>query len=229
MARCLELAQKGWGNTHPNPMVGAVIVEDGRIVAEGWHEQAGRDHAEVAALKSLGRLPKPGGSLICTLEPCSTTGRTGPCTEAIVQAGLRHVVIGSVDPNPEHSGTGIEWLKEHGVSVETGVLADDCDDLIACIDAYGVQGGDQRRGAAGRGQAAFGTEQLGVAGLEFGDIAAATAAVPVPAAQDFENPGLPGLAPLGPFGPAALVDGRAAEHSRFVGIGRPGRRRAADS
>ena len=129
MARCLELAQKGWGNTHPNPMVGAVIVEDGRIVAEGWHEQAGRDHAEVAALKSLGRLPKPGGSLICTLEPCSTTGRTGPCTEAIVQAGLRHVVIGSVDPNPEHSGTGIEWLKEHGVSVETGVLADDCDDL----------------------------------------------------------------------------------------------------
>jgi len=129
MARCLELARKGWGDTHPNPMVGAVIVEEGRVVAEGWHEQAGRDHAEVAALKKLGRLPKPGATLVCTMEPCSTTGRTGPCTEAIVQAGLRQVVVGSVDPNPRHSGVGIEWLKDHGVCVETGVMAESCDDL----------------------------------------------------------------------------------------------------
>jgi diaminohydroxyphosphoribosylaminopyrimidine deaminase/5-amino-6-(5-phosphoribosylamino)uracil reductase len=129
MERSLELAQKGWGNTHPNPMVGAVIVEDSRIVGEGWHERVGMDHAEVAALKNLGRLPKPGASMISTLEPCSTTGRTGPCVEAIVQAGLRHLVIGSVDPNPEHSGSGIELLKKHGVSVETRVLGDLCDDL----------------------------------------------------------------------------------------------------
>lgn len=129
MARCLELARKGWGRTHPNPMVGAVIVENGEIVAEGWHEEAGRDHAEVSALKNLGRLPKPGAILFCTLEPCSTTGRTGPCTEAIVQAGLRHVVVGTVDPNPDHAGTGLDWLKERGVAVETRILIDECEDL----------------------------------------------------------------------------------------------------
>lgn len=129
MSRCLELARKGWGRTHPNPMVGAVIVENGEIVAEGWHEEAGRDHAEVAALKNLGRLPKPGAVLFCTLEPCSTSGRTGPCTEAIVQAGLRHVVVGTVDPNPDHAGAGLEWLKEHGVTVETRILVDQCEDL----------------------------------------------------------------------------------------------------
>lgn len=129
MARCLELARQGWGRTHPNPMVGAAIVENDEIVAEGWHEEAGRDHAEVAALKNLGRLPKPGAILFCSLEPCSTSGRTGPCTEAIVQAGLRHVVIGSVDPNPEHAGAGLEWLKERGVTVETRILVDECDDL----------------------------------------------------------------------------------------------------
>lgn len=129
MARCLDLARRGWGRTHPNPMVGAVIVENGEIVAEGWHEEAGRDHAEVAALKNLGRLPKPGAVLFCTLEPCSTSGRTGPCTEAIVQAGLRHVVVGAVDPNPDHAGAGLDWLKEHGVTVETRILIDECEDL----------------------------------------------------------------------------------------------------
>ncbi|MEZ5278564.1 MAG: bifunctional diaminohydroxyphosphoribosylaminopyrimidine deaminase/5-amino-6-(5-phosphoribosylamino)uracil reductase RibD [Opitutaceae bacterium] len=140
MARCLELARKGWGLTHPNPMVGAAIVENGEIVAEGWHEQAGGHHAEVAALKALGRLPNPGAILFCTLEPCSTTGRTGPCTEAIVEAGIRHVVVGATDPNPAHAGAGLEWLKTHGVTVETRVLIDECEDLNLIFNHWITKG-----------------------------------------------------------------------------------------
>jgi diaminohydroxyphosphoribosylaminopyrimidine deaminase / 5-amino-6-(5-phosphoribosylamino)uracil reductase len=129
MRRCLELANLGWGKTHPNPMVGALIVEDGRVVSEGFHAQAGGDHAEVAALKNLGRTPSPGAILFITLEPCSTVGRTGACTEAILSAGLKRVVIGGRDPNPAHAGRGILYLREAGVEVQEGVLAEECDDL----------------------------------------------------------------------------------------------------
>jgi len=129
MRRCLELARRAWGDTHPNPMVGAAIVEDGVIVAEGWHARAGEAHAEVAAIRALGRAPKPEARLFVTLEPCCTHGRTGPCTEAIIAAGIRYVVVGTTDPNPEHAGRGLDALKAAGVTVETRVLMDECDDL----------------------------------------------------------------------------------------------------
>jgi diaminohydroxyphosphoribosylaminopyrimidine deaminase / 5-amino-6-(5-phosphoribosylamino)uracil reductase len=129
MARALELARRGWGLTHPNPMVGAVIAEDGRIAAEGFHAQDGGPHAEKAALAALGRPPLPGATLYTTLEPCSTAGRTGACTEAILASGLKRVVAGVTDPNPAHAGRGFAVLREAGVEVATGVLEADCADL----------------------------------------------------------------------------------------------------
>lgn len=129
MARALALARKGWGTTHPNPMVGCVIVEDGEVVAEGFHAQDGGPHAERVALQALGRTPKPGATLYVTLEPCSTPGRTGACTDAIQAAGIRRVVIGATDPFPEHAGRGLEVLRAAGVEVVAGVLERDCADL----------------------------------------------------------------------------------------------------
>lgn len=136
MRRALELAREGWGKTHPNPMVGAVIVEDGRVVAEGFHEKAGHDHAEVAALKNLGRPPATGASLFVTLEPCSTEGQTGACTEAILASGIKTVVVGARDPNPAHAGNGLTLLREKGIQVEEGVLADECSDLNLVFDFW---------------------------------------------------------------------------------------------
>lgn len=129
MRRALELAQQAWGQTHPNPMVGAVIVEAGQIVAEGWHRAAGGDHAEVAAIKALGRQPAPDATIYVTLEPCSTCGRTGACTDAILAAGLKRVVVGANDPNPAHAGRGLNILRAAGVEVREGVLAHACADL----------------------------------------------------------------------------------------------------
>ena len=129
MRRALALARRGWGETHPNPMVGALIVEDGEVVAEGFHEKAGTPHAEINALRQLGRSPRPGATLYVTLEPCSTHGRTPPCTEALVDAGITRVVSGATDPNPAHTGRGYELLRAGGVEVVTGILADECADL----------------------------------------------------------------------------------------------------
>jgi len=129
MRRALELARQGWGTTHPNPMVGAVIVEQGEIVAEGFHAKAGEAHAEIIALNNLGRLPKPGAILYVTMEPCCTEGRTGACTAAIIAAGLSQVVAGVADPNPAHSGHGFEVLRAAGVQVTLGALAEDCAEL----------------------------------------------------------------------------------------------------
>lgn len=129
MRRALEVARQGWGTTHPNPMVGALIVEDGQIVAEGFHAKAGEPHAEIMALRALGRKPEAGATLYVTLEPCCTHGRTPPCTEAIIAAGLKRVVVGATDPNPRHAGHGFEQLRAAGVDVTTNVLADDCADL----------------------------------------------------------------------------------------------------
>jgi diaminohydroxyphosphoribosylaminopyrimidine deaminase/5-amino-6-(5-phosphoribosylamino)uracil reductase len=129
MRQALVAARKGWGDTHPNPLVGALIVEDGRVVAEGFHAKAGEAHAEVNALKALGRKPASGATLYVTLEPCSTHGRTPPCCSAIVEAGLTRVVVGATDPNPAHAGKGFELLRAAGVEVVTGVLADNCTDL----------------------------------------------------------------------------------------------------
>ncbi len=129
MRRALALAKRGWGDTHPNPMVGALIVEDGAVVAEGFHVRAGEDHAEISALKALGRKPAPGATLYVTLEPCCTHGRTPPCTDAIVNAGITRVVTGATDPNPAHAGKGFDVLRAGGIEVETGVLAEECADL----------------------------------------------------------------------------------------------------
>ncbi|TVP79170.1 MAG: bifunctional diaminohydroxyphosphoribosylaminopyrimidine deaminase/5-amino-6-(5-phosphoribosylamino)uracil reductase RibD [Puniceicoccaceae bacterium] len=129
IARALELARRAWGQTHPNPMVGAVIVEGDQIVAEGWHAAAGQAHAEVAALKALGRAPLPDACLYVTLEPCSTCGRTGACTQAIIEAGFKRVVVGAHDPNPAHAGRGLSILRAAGIEVVEGVLAAECTDL----------------------------------------------------------------------------------------------------
>jgi diaminohydroxyphosphoribosylaminopyrimidine deaminase/5-amino-6-(5-phosphoribosylamino)uracil reductase len=129
MRRALEVARQGWGCTHPNPMVGALIVEDGQIVAEGWHAQDGAAHAEKAALAKLGRPPREGATLCVTLEPCSTAGRTGACTDLVIAAGIQRVVAGATDPNPAHAGRGFEVLRAAGIEVVSGVLERECTDL----------------------------------------------------------------------------------------------------
>ena len=113
------LAQRGAGTTSPNPMVGALVIEDGEVVGRGYHKEAGGPHAEVFALRdAAGRTQ--GSTLIVTLEPCSHYGRTPPCTEAIIAAGIARVVIGVRDPNPKISGRGVNILREHGVEVIEG-------------------------------------------------------------------------------------------------------------
>jgi diaminohydroxyphosphoribosylaminopyrimidine deaminase/5-amino-6-(5-phosphoribosylamino)uracil reductase len=141
MRRALELARGGWGTSAPNPMVGAVIVEEGRIVAEGFHEKDGGPHAERVALAALGRPPRPGAALYSTLEPCSTHGRTGPCTEAILASGIRRVVVGAMDPTPEHAGNGFEILRRAGVEVVPGVLEAECADLNLIFNHWITTGG----------------------------------------------------------------------------------------
>jgi len=129
MRQALALARRAWGATDPNPMVGCVLVEDGRVVAEGFHAVDGGPHAERLALTNLGRRPNPGSTLYVTLEPCSTEGRTGACTNAIIAAGISRVVVGTADPNPDHSGHGFEVLRRAGLEVTTDVLGDECADL----------------------------------------------------------------------------------------------------
>ncbi len=129
MRRALELARSVWGTTHPNPMVGAVIVEEGRIVAEGATAPDGGPHAERLALLARGKPPRPGATLYTTLEPCCTHGRTGACTDAIIAAGIKRVVVGATDPFTEHAGHGYEVLRAAGVEVITGVLERECTDL----------------------------------------------------------------------------------------------------
>ncbi|ESA33299.1 5-amino-6-(5-phosphoribosylamino)uracil reductase [Leptolyngbya sp. Heron Island J] len=127
MRRCLELAAKGAGRTAPNPMVGAVVVKGGKIVGEGFHPQAGQPHAEVFALQAAGDAAQ-GATLYVNLEPCNHTGRTPPCTEAVLQAGIATVVIGMTDPNPKASG-GIERLRSAGVEVIANVETAACERL----------------------------------------------------------------------------------------------------
>jgi len=116
LERALELAERGRGTTHPNPVVGAVVVRDGDVVGEGWHERKGGPHAEVVALASAGERAQ-GGTLYVTMEPCAHHGTTPPCTEAVLAAGISKLVAGSLDPNPEAHG-GLEVLRSAGVSVE---------------------------------------------------------------------------------------------------------------
>lgn len=128
MALALELAELGVGWTAPNPMVGAVVVKDGEIIGQGYHAKYGQLHAERAALATCSA--SPGGAVMyVTLEPCCHQGRQPPCTQAILEAGIARVVVGSYDPNPLVAGKGIALLRERGVEVVTGVLQEECDAL----------------------------------------------------------------------------------------------------
>lgn len=121
MRRALRLAERGRGRTSPNPIVGATVVDGaGVIVGDGYHERAGQAHAEVRALDAAGARAR-GATLYCTLEPCCHVGRTGPCVERILAAGIRRVVTAVVDPNPLVNGAGVAWLRDRGVSVTVGV------------------------------------------------------------------------------------------------------------
>lgn len=125
MKRALYLARKGTGYVSPNPMVGAVIEKDGKIIAEGYHRRYGEAHAEVNALARLGQVPS-GAKLYVTLEPCSHTGKTPPCLERVQAAGFSHVIIGMEDPNPLVSGRSIAALRKQGVEVTVGVMEEAC-------------------------------------------------------------------------------------------------------
>ena len=122
LERALELAERGRGTTHPNPVVGAVVVRDGEVVGEGWHERAGGPHAEVVALEAAGERAR-GATLYVTLEPCAHRGRTGPCADAVAAAGIARVLCAADDPNPTTDRKGFARLREAGVAVE--VAADD--------------------------------------------------------------------------------------------------------
>lgn len=135
MQRTIELAKHGWGRTNPNPLVGAVIVKDGEIIAEGYHEAIGCAHAEVKAIKNAVSDVK-GGTMYVNLEPCSHYGRTPPCAKAIIEAGIKEVVVAMVDPNPNVSGKGIKMLVEAGITVKVGILEDDAKKLNEIFIKY---------------------------------------------------------------------------------------------
>ncbi len=128
MRLALQLAQNGCGMTSPNPMVGAVIEKGGEIIGQGWHEQYGKAHAERNALVSCKKSPV-GATMYVTLEPCCHHGRQPPCTDAIIEAGIKRVVVGSKDPNPQVAGKGIQILRSHGIEVTENILQKDCERL----------------------------------------------------------------------------------------------------
>jgi diaminohydroxyphosphoribosylaminopyrimidine deaminase/5-amino-6-(5-phosphoribosylamino)uracil reductase len=141
MRLALRQAARGLGRTSPNPAVGAVIVRGRKVLARGYHHAAGQPHAEIEALRAL---PEPalahGATLYVTLEPCSTQGRTPPCTAAILEAGLARVVIGTLDPNPRHAGRAGKLLAAGGVAVTAGVLAEECAGLNRAFNKWIVTG-----------------------------------------------------------------------------------------
>jgi diaminohydroxyphosphoribosylaminopyrimidine deaminase/5-amino-6-(5-phosphoribosylamino)uracil reductase len=128
MARAIELARLGEGKTAPNPLVGAILVKNGRVIGEGWHECFGQAHAEVNVIRNAQNLQNDpvGSTLYVTLEPCCHYGKTPPCTELIIRNRIERVVMGILDPNPMVAGRGAEALRKAGISVETGVLEEDC-------------------------------------------------------------------------------------------------------
>lgn len=128
MSLALQLAQRGCGWTAPNPMVGAVIVKNGEIIGQGWHEKYGQPHAERNALASCTVSPE-GATMYVTLEPCCHHGKQPPCTDAVVEAGIRRVVVGSGDPNPLVAGNGIRILRDHGIEVTEDILREECEQL----------------------------------------------------------------------------------------------------
>ena len=134
-ALALRLARKGEGCVSPNPMVGAVIVRDGRIIAEGYHRRCGENHAEINAIENATE-PIAGATFYITLEPCSHYGRTPPCVDALIACRPGRVVIGTTDPNPKVSGKGIQALERHGIETKVGVLAEACRQLNEVFFKY---------------------------------------------------------------------------------------------
>lgn len=128
MSLALSEAEKAWGLTTPNPMVGAVAVKDGEVIGKGYHHRAGCPHAERELLAECGDALR-GADVYVTLEPCSTVGRTPACTEGLISAGVKRVIVGCEDPNPRHRGRGLEILRAAGIEVESGVLEKECREL----------------------------------------------------------------------------------------------------
>lgn len=129
MLRAVELARRGEGLTRPNPPVGAVVVKDGHKLAEGYHRRSGGLHAEVEALEAAGEEAR-GADIYVTLEPCSTYGKTPPCTEAIIAAGIRRAIVAVADPNPHHAGRGLEILRKAGIAVDLGLCEQEARELL---------------------------------------------------------------------------------------------------
>ena len=135
MKRALLLARKGKGRTSPNPLVGAVLVKRGKVVGEGYHAKAGEAHAEIVALRKAGKEAR-GSTLYVNLEPCTHYGKTPPCAPAVIQAGVRRVVVGMVDPNPVVKGKGISTLRKAGIDVHSGTLEKECKTLNEAFCKY---------------------------------------------------------------------------------------------
>ncbi|RYG35616.1 MAG: bifunctional diaminohydroxyphosphoribosylaminopyrimidine deaminase/5-amino-6-(5-phosphoribosylamino)uracil reductase RibD, partial [Chitinophagaceae bacterium] len=132
MERCLELAQRGLGHVSPNPLVGCVIVENGEIIGEGWHQQYGGPHAEVNCIRSVKDADRkliPFSTLYVSLEPCAHFGKTPPCANLILSEKIPNVIIGSKDPFEQVNGKGIDILQKGGVTVVQGILEKDCNEL----------------------------------------------------------------------------------------------------
>jgi len=140
MRAALNEARRAIGLTSPNPSVGAVLVINDRIVARGHHRQAGAPHAEIECFRKFGRPLPARSTLYVTLEPCSTTGRTGPCVGEIIRSGVKNVVIGTIDVNPRHAGRGISILRNAGIKVRIGVLTDECVALNEAFNKWIVTG-----------------------------------------------------------------------------------------
>ncbi len=135
MKRALTLAEKARGRTSPNPMVGAVIVKNGRIISEGFHKRSGGPHAEIEALRKI-KGSTAGAQLFINLEPCCHVGKTPPCTDSIIQSGIREIYIGTKDPNPLVSGKGIRHLRKNGISVHVNYLRKECEKLNEVFIKY---------------------------------------------------------------------------------------------
>jgi diaminohydroxyphosphoribosylaminopyrimidine deaminase/5-amino-6-(5-phosphoribosylamino)uracil reductase len=140
MRAALQEARRAIGHTSPNPAVGAVLVVNDRIVARGHHRRAGAPHAEIECIRSIRNAVAARSTLYVTLEPCSTAGRTPACVDEIIEAGLRNVVIGAIDPNPRHSGRGVSLLEKAGINVRVGVLAEECAALNEAFNKWIVTG-----------------------------------------------------------------------------------------
>jgi len=139
MRRALDLAARARGRTSPNPLVGAVVVKDGQIIGEGYHRRAGEPHAEVIALREAGERARD-ATLYVTLEPCNHQGRTPPCTEAVIRAGISKVYAATLDPNPLVAGRGIKRLREAGIDVEVGLLEQEARELNRFFFKYVTRG-----------------------------------------------------------------------------------------